>query len=198
MMGITSIYVVLIWFTLKTHSQPAIIFGHRNVVTLSALYLLGPLFVSTLNCVYNKNLLTVKHEKAKFKEQGQTFHRFCFFFRGKKTKAIFGSEPSHFELGIWEVHILDRISWRIQSSEQNLLGMSKSNCNSRQFMSDQNFRKIHEKCFLCRISRQIEWYHPLWSTGSESASKWTFSISRFDLNMFSRFRQSLSYILKFP
>ena len=56
--------------------------------------------------------------------------------------------------------------------------------NSRQFMSDQNFRENHEKCFLCRISRRIEWYQPNRLSGSKSAPKWTFLMSRLSMDMF--------------
>ena len=65
-------------------------------------------------------------------------------------------------------------------------------------MSDQNFRKNHEKCFLCRISRRIEWCHPNWPAGSESASKWIFSISRFDPDTFLLFSRLLSWICQIP
>ena len=121
---------------------------------------------------------------------------FVFFYRKKKQNRSFASEASHFEQWLPEAHILGRISWRIQWYNRNPCGMTRSYCNSRQFMSDKNFQKNHEKCFLCRISWEIEWYHPFCSPTSKSLSKCKISISRFGLDQFSTFSRLLSCIFE--
>ena len=117
-----------------------------------------------------------------------------FFFSKKKQSRSFGSEASNFGKSFPEAHILCRISWRIQWYHQNPAGILKSTCNSRQFMTDQNFRKILKKCFLFRILRRIEWYHSFCPTAPESSSKPNISISRFVLYHFSLFSPLLSWI----
>ena len=119
---------------------------------------------------------------------------FVFFYKKKKQNRSCGSEASHFEIRSSETHIWGRISWRIRWWAQNPAGTTKSSCNSRQFMSDRNFRKNHEKRFLCRISWGIEWCHPFSSTTPKSSPKCKKSISRFDLDHFSTFPGLLNRI----
>ena len=132
------------------------------------------------------------------KEQGYIYIRICFFFYKKKQNRSCGSEASHFEIRSSETHIWGRISWRIRWWAQNPAGTTKSSCNSRQFMSDRNFRENHEKCFLCRISWGIEWCHPFSSTTPKSSPKCKKSISRFDLDHFSTFPGLLNRIFGIP
>ena len=63
-------------------------------------------------------------------------------------------------------------------------------------MSDQNFWENHEKCFLCRISRGIEWCHPFCSKWPKSSLKSRKLISRFVQGLFSTISWMFSRIFE--